>query len=91
MFEDCHPTGAFYAAGGHGRTEQAAIADLVTRYDRRPPPRVRFYDEGYWRNAGHLFVVRIGTGQTPDFTYGVSRPTHDNGWAASVDGTCRPA
>jgi hypothetical protein len=86
---DCPATGAFMAEGGYGSTEQSALADLVEGFPE-PAPRIRLYDDGYWRPPGHEFVIRTTGGRSTDFLFGVTY-RGDTRWTASLDGTCRPS
>ena len=84
--DDCVVTGAFFAVGGQGRTEQAAIADVVR--STGSAARVRLYSAGYWQRPGHVFVIRRSTGE---FFCGQTYPSEDgSGWHAGLDGTCQP-
>jgi hypothetical protein len=83
---DCVVSGAFYAVGGQGRTEQEAIADVVRTTNSAA--RVRLYSDGYWQRPGHQYVIRRSTG---DFFYGSTYRSEDGtGWHAGLDGTCQP-
>jgi hypothetical protein len=83
---DCDPDGYYYAVGGEGPTEQAAVADLV-RTMKSPAP-VRLYPEGYWQRPGHPLVARNSAGER---VFGSTYPDPDSAsWRAGLDGTCRP-
>ena len=84
--DDCAVKGAFFAVGGQGRTEQAAIADAVR--STGSAARVRLYSDGYWQRPGHTYLILRTKG---DFYFGNTDPNEDgSGWHAGLDGTCQP-
>jgi hypothetical protein len=89
MQTDCRPSGMFDSVTqGRGPTEQAALVDMLGQVPEWQAARLRLYDDGYWRQPGHTFVVLHRN--HAEYVYGAVMASPDGGWATALSGTCDP-